>query len=344
MGEGSIFVISDCHLGLIGKSKGIVSEPEHVGQFLNWLIRLKEGETVKIKLGPWGNGRKEKVLKPPERLLLIGDILELWDAPDRGIEYCSRPIFELLQKLDCPKVYLLGNHDYDLKPLIGTYPSGNNTLTIMEDYYPIQADKKSTFTVKMGDRDYIFVHGYQFDKLFTFQPWKKLGGIRSGATAFGDYGDIFVGLLILSIAVAIFNYALLLLSPLSLPSTITSIVNLMFPLLQFAMPGFLGLSQSFWSLLYPYLGVVGNLGLVVLWLLLGGPRFFYLYARKIWNKLVGTRYNRKASVSGILSWWNRFAKNRETKSKNLRIVYGHTHLIDVIESDELMQLRVRERK
>nr|MDO8082280.1 hypothetical protein [Candidatus Freyarchaeota archaeon] len=333
MGEGSIFVISDCHLGLVGeKSKGIVSEPEKVGQFLNWLIRLKDGEKTKIKLGPWGNGRKEKVLKPPEKLLLIGDILELWDATDRGIEYCSRPIFDLLEKLRCEKIYLLGNHDYDLKPLIGTYPSGEHTMSILEDYYPIQEDEKSILTLKMGKRDYMFIHGYQFDKIFRFQPWKHLSDIRSGALAFGNYGDLFVGLLFLGIAVAVFNYILLQLSPLSSPSA--SVLNFLFPLLQF-LPGFLGLSQSFWSSLLPIFTFLGNAGLILLWLILGGPRFFYLYARKIWNKLVGTRYNRKASVSGILTWWNRFAKNRDVKSKDLRIVYGHTHLIDVIMPDEL---------
>jgi hypothetical protein len=341
-GKGSIFVISDCHLGLIGKEKGIVSEPEHVGQFLNWLIHLKEGEPFKIKLGPWGNGRKEKVLKPPERLLLIGDILELWDAPDRGIEFCTRPIWELLAKLDCPKVYILGNHDYDLKPLLGTYPSGDYTLTFIEDYYPTQVDengKKIWLPVKMGDRDYIFVHGYQFDKLFSsIAPWKKLGSIRSGALAFGDYGDIFVALLFLSIVVFIFNYVITMLSPLTFPSTITSLVNFMFPYLQFIMPSFLGVPQSIWSMLYPYLAVVGNLGLIVLWLLIGGPRWFYLYARKIWNRLVGTRYNRKDSINGINRWWNGFAKGRNIKGKDIRIVYGHTHLIDIIDTKDIEEI------
>lgn len=334
MGNGSVIVISDCHLGLVGgaeKRRGIVCEPEKLGQFLNWLALLESGEKVKIKLGPWGNGRREKVLKPPEKLLLIGDILELWDASDREIDYCSRPIFEQLNKLKCEKIYLLGNHDYDLKPLIGVYPSGESTLSIMEDYYPAQEEGgKRVSTLKMGDREYLFVHGYQFDKLFAFQPWKLLPNIRSGALAFGRYGDLFVGLLVLGIVMAVFNYLLMQCSPGS------SILSWLFPLLQF-FPSFLGLSQGFWNSLIPIFSVFGNGALLLLWLILGGPRIFYLYGRKIWNRLVGTRYNRKASINGILGWWKRLSKKREVTAKNLKIVYGHTHLVDVIMPDELRE-------
>ncbi|MEX2750630.1 MAG: hypothetical protein Q6366_001965, partial [Candidatus Freyarchaeota archaeon] len=66
MGGGSIIVISDCHLGLVAggeKEKGIVCEPEKLGQFLSWLIRLEGGEKFSVKLGPWGGERREKVLK-----------------------------------------------------------------------------------------------------------------------------------------------------------------------------------------------------------------------------------------------------------------------------------------
>ncbi|MEM3585889.1 MAG: metallophosphoesterase [Candidatus Jordarchaeaceae archaeon] len=333
MGNGSFIVISDCHLGLVGgveKRKGIVCEPEKLGQFLNWLSLLEKGEKIKIKLGPWGNHR-EKVLKPPEKLVLIGDILELWDASDREIDYCSRPIFEQLNKLKCEKIYLLGNHDYDLKPLIGVYPSGETTLSIIEDYYPVQEEKKRVSTVKIGDREYLFVHGYQFDRLFAFQPWKLLPSIRSGAVAFGKYGDLFIGLLVLGIIMAIFNYTLMQYSPTSLGA-----LSMMFPILQL-FPSFLGLSQSLWNSLVPIFSIFGNGALLLLWLILGGPRIFYLYGRKVWNRLVGTRYNRKASINGILGWWKRFSKNKEVTAKNLRIVYGHTHLIDVITPDELRE-------
>ncbi len=332
MGKGSVFVISDTHLGLVPspeeKRKGLICEPDKVGQFVNWLIRLKNGEKAKIKLGPWGDGRKEKVLKPPDKFLLIGDVMELWDATDRAVDYCSRPIFELLQKLNCEKIYLLGNHDFDLVPMTGVYPSGDSTLSIVEDHYPSQSEEeeksegKKVLTLRLGERDYLFVHGYQFDRIFRFQPWKFLPGIRSGAIAFGRYGDLFIGLLVLGLIVTVFNFVFLQYYPLA----------------------FLGLNLNFWDYVLPFLSVLGNPALILLWAILGSPRIFYLYGRKIWNRAVGTRYNRGASINGILSWWRRFSKKRVVESKNLRLVYGHTHLIDAILPGELSKIIGKEKK
>jgi hypothetical protein len=291
---------------------------------------LREGETAEIKLGSWGDGRRSrvKVLKPPEKFLMLGDVLELWDATDRGVDLDSRPIFNLLEKLNCEKIYILGNHDYDLKPYVGTYPSGETKLRIFEEYYPVQdggdystvrGEQRKVSTLRVGDRDYLFVHGYQFDRIFRYQPWKLFPNIRSGALAFGSYGNLFVGLLALSAAVAVFDY---------------------FLLRYYSVFGFLGLSMSFLGSLVPIFSVLGNTALILLWLVLGFPRIFYLYARGVWNRVAGTRYNHRASVRGILSWWGRFSKGRVVNSNDLRVVYGHTHLIDVINSDELNKAKV----
>ncbi|MGQ9720352.1 MAG: hypothetical protein ACUVXA_03410 [Candidatus Jordarchaeum sp.] len=332
MGDGSFFVISDTHLGLVPgpeeKSKGVICEPDKVGQFVNWLIRLRNGEKTMIKLGPWGNGRKEKVLKPPEKLILNGDILELWDATDRAIDYSSRPIFDLFQRLKCEKIYILGNHDYDLQPLTGAYPSGEQTMSIVKELYPSQSEEgkkdgdKKVITLKKGDRDYLFLHGYQFDRIFRFHPWKLLPGVRSGALAFGRYGDLFIGLLFLGIIAVVLNSIFIQWNPLS----------------------FLGFNIGFWNWVIPFLTVVGNPALIFLWAVLGSPRIFYLYGRKVWNRVVGTRYNRKVSIKGILSWWRRFSKNRTVTGKKLRIIYGHTHLFDAVLPDELSKFSRKKEK
>jgi len=334
MGEGSIIVISDCHLGLVGgeRKKGVVCEPEKLGQFLSWLIRLKNGEKISVVLGPWSKGRGEKVLKPPEKVVLIGDIIELWDAADSAIEYCSRPIFELLGKLDCEKIYLLGNHDYDLKSLVGVYPSGEHTLNIVDDCYPVQEEggekSRRVVTLRKGDRDYLFVHGYQFDRIFRFQPWKFLPNIRSGAVAFGGYGDLFIGLLFLSTAAwalkHVFSQRLLsLVSQALLGSALPALFAL------------LSLSLGFWWTVLPVLNTLGSEAAILIWAILGAPRIIYLYGRKIWNRLVGTRYNREASIRGLRRWWAKFSEKKAVDSENLRIVYGHTHLADVILPEEL---------
>ncbi|MFX1519818.1 MAG: metallophosphoesterase [Promethearchaeota archaeon] len=321
-------MISDTHFGLISgsleKEEGMFCEPEKVGQFVNWLIRLKNGNagsTDKITLmKPWSSGEcEDKTLKPPDKLIMIGDILELWDADDRAIDFCSRPIFDLLSKLNCEKIYLLGNHDYGLHSLNGIYPSGEQTLTIVKDHYPFQSKKeeekvgKKVLTLRKGNRDYLFLHGHQFDKFFRFLPWRQLSKIRSGAVAFGRYGDIFIVLFLLGIIIAGFNLCI-----------------------QSSLLSFLDLNLSFWGLLSPLLlTVFGNAGLILLWAILGIPRIFYLYGRDLVNRFTGIRYQREKSMKGILGWWQRFSKDRVMVSENLRIVYGHTHLADEISSKEL---------
>jgi hypothetical protein len=190
----------------------------------------------------------------------------------------------------------------------------------------------------VGNRDYVFVHGYQFDRIFTYQPWKLFPNIRSAALAFGSYGNLFIGLLALSSVITVFTYLLI-----NYSSSIPSFLNLAFPFMQY-LPVFLGLNQNDLHYWIANLTLLGNVSLIILWLVLGFPRIFYLYARDIWNKLAGTRYNHRASVKGVLNWWDRFSKNKIVKSKDLRIVYGHTHLIDIIDSNELSQAKGKGKK
>ncbi|MEM1658896.1 MAG: metallophosphoesterase [Candidatus Jordarchaeales archaeon] len=335
MGDGSIIVISDCHLGLVsgGRTKGVVCEPDKLGQFLSWLIRLERGEKFTVALGPWGGGRSEKVLKAPEKVILLGDIVELWDAADREVDQCSRPIFDLLGRMRCEKIYVLGNHDYDLKSLVGTYPSGEQTLKIVEECYPEQVEDGRVVTLEKGDRGYLFVHGYQFDKIFRFHPWKLLPGVRSGAIAFGKYGDVFVALLIISVLAWLLDYFAAHQAALGATALIQTLLLVGFPA-QLAALSLLSLS-GYWATLHPVLSVLGNSALILLWAILGGPRIVYLYGRRVWSRLVGTRYNREASIRGLHSWWRRFSRGRAVDAKNLRVVYGHTHLIDMIPPEEL---------
>lgn len=331
MSHGSVFVISDTHLGL---RDGVSCEPEKLGQFLNWLIHLKNCDLrkndAKISLGPYdpkGRKRVDKFLKPPDRLILLGDILELWEATDREVELSSRPIFNLLERLDCEKIYVLGNHDYDLLKMSGVYPSGEQQLNIITEYYPSQNDEQGksglqkASTLKMGDRDYLFLHGYQFDKSFGgfFHPWKRFGGLRSAALGFGGYADLFVLLFFLGLAIGILNYLFLLFSP----------------------SNFFGFNLSLLSSVVSFLSFLSYPGLLIPLGLLGAPRIFYSYGRKIWSKLFGTRYDPHASARGILRWWERFSKRREIAAKNLRIVYGHTHHINVY---DLKEARSRKEK
>jgi hypothetical protein len=190
----------------------------------------------------------------------------------------------------------------------GVYPSGEQSLSILKEYYPPQTGQKEkdrhkeVSTLRMGDRDYLFLHGYQFDKSFgvPFHPWKHFGGLRSAALAFGGYAELFVILLFLGLAVFSLRYIAALYPPISFLNGVLS-----------------------------FLSFLANPILLFLWTVIAGPRIFYSYGRRIWSRVFGTRYNREASVKGLRSWLKTFSRGRDLSNKNLRIVYGHTHQIHV---------------
>jgi UDP-2,3-diacylglucosamine pyrophosphatase LpxH len=153
-------VISDLHLG------GKECNHKEIYHFLEW-IRDLENQSRKIKLK---NG--EITIKNPDKIILLGDVLELWDPRDGDrnnvIKDCMRP-FSLLFNINCDKIYVLGNHDDSLRELqrkINCETLENGTgFEIYNWHYP-QKDKKSGVAkgIKIGNRSYFFLHGHQFDK------------------------------------------------------------------------------------------------------------------------------------------------------------------------------------
>ncbi|MCM1565344.1 MAG: hypothetical protein NC238_05245 [Dehalobacter sp.] len=84
----SVIAVSDVHLG----SKK--SNHKEFSKFLDWLVALEKegGKTVK-------SCRKEILLKPPEKLILLGGILELWSPEDEDIKYTVQRSIEPFGKL-----------------------------------------------------------------------------------------------------------------------------------------------------------------------------------------------------------------------------------------------------
>ena len=69
------------------------------------------------------------------------------------------------------------------------------------------------------------------------------------------------------------------------------------------------------------------------------PRLFVSIARPIWNKLPKRhRYNRKAAAEGFVDWWKSFLQGKDNFPSRIHIVYGHTHLTDLISKQELEEL------
>ena len=120
----------------------------------------------------------------PSMILLLGDILDLWDPEksDRSynIKRGAQPL-SLLHDIKCDKIYVVGNHDQDLYELADVLEKDKDSLILgsykMEIYrrhYPLNVDKG----IMIGDLKYAFLHGHQFDKVQITEPINKALGIR----------------------------------------------------------------------------------------------------------------------------------------------------------------------
>ena len=174
----SYIVVSDVHLG----SK--LCNFDQFCSFLEWLLDLKDSpKTIQSN-----DGAIE--IESPEKVVLLGDILELWDPwdgdRDHVVKQCLRPL-SLLSNLSCDKIYVMGNHDdaiknYDEK--IDYEMFRNKTkLDVWNRHYP---DEYAG--IRIGGRSYFFLHGHQYDKsqavLATVSkllggPWDPVGWCNS---------------------------------------------------------------------------------------------------------------------------------------------------------------------
>lgn len=83
----------------------------------------------------------------------------------------SRSLLEKIIELPCEKVYVLGNHDKSLENFAAqTYALKNGDLEIFYRHFPETAESEY---VTIGERNYYFIHGHQFDK--DMRKFKRLG-------------------------------------------------------------------------------------------------------------------------------------------------------------------------
>lgn len=171
----SIIVVADTHFGL--DQPGQAADPKAFADFLKWIKQLEENGKETLKTGPWVSIEESMPLLPPEKIILLGDILELWDASSKSIDISTRYIIQLLSELNCEKIYVLGNHDHELAEVGMRYPLGPSDVRIIEN----------ECWVSKGTENYCFLHGHQFDKLFVLPSWTWMAPIRKAALAFGSY-------------------------------------------------------------------------------------------------------------------------------------------------------------
>ncbi|MBU7017563.1 MAG: metallophosphoesterase [Theionarchaea archaeon] len=292
-----IIVVADTHFGL-KKGKINMSMPGYLAHFLEWVNNL-ESEPVQIIEGDIKEENlRMKNISSPEKIIFLGDLLELWDSKNETLAANVLTLLPTLSDIEAEKIYILGNHDDILTRIVlktphtgeyMEYPLGKSALKVFPDRYPpLTEDMKGPATVAYGEEHYLFIHGHQFDKDFTgpltiYKTYPLLRTVSNSLT-------IYVPVLLVT-------------------SLLAGIVNWIFD------KSFLwGDPHIFWLLLSLSIPWIGT-----------------SVARPFWNQVAGMRYREEETVKSFMYWWNHNL-NPELLSENVNVVYGHTHFLNFIPS------------
>jgi UDP-2,3-diacylglucosamine pyrophosphatase LpxH len=189
-------VVSDVHLG------DETSEYIAFSEFLDWVgVLEKEGKkTIKAS-------GKKILIKPPEKLILLGDILELWSPYKEDMKYTVQRSIEPFGKLaglECEKIFVLGNHDESLADYLdvvtklkrkkcikeNVFKINNSDFKIINHHYPENPEDRKKGFLQIGNYKYFFIHGQQFDRFFvTLGPLSNIPAHTSEIS--GTFSRIF---------------------------------------------------------------------------------------------------------------------------------------------------------
>jgi UDP-2,3-diacylglucosamine pyrophosphatase LpxH len=128
-----------------------------------------------------------ETLAEPQKIILLGDMLDLWISRDsntvRPYLQSFVPLSSLLA-LHKKVVYLVGNHDwivkhYADKPFELPSPA---PFKVCGDSYPPKTDGRMKGE-RIGKRTYVFLHGHQFDPIFRHQSMLRFGDFMGFSSA-----------------------------------------------------------------------------------------------------------------------------------------------------------------
>jgi UDP-2,3-diacylglucosamine pyrophosphatase LpxH len=164
--EESIIIVSDVHLG----GKG--AHHDKFCEFLNWIKNFPQRSSgVQCKMeGDLQTSELEIDFVPPTKLILLGDIIDLWDPEDQDrnnvIRRSLKPL-SILHTLTCEKVYVTGNHDADVGEMFGdknSFSWGDGySFSIYSRHYPEPDTSQVHHGLAVNQTNYTFLHGHQFD-------------------------------------------------------------------------------------------------------------------------------------------------------------------------------------
>jgi UDP-2,3-diacylglucosamine pyrophosphatase LpxH len=178
----SIIVVSDLHLG-----GGIDPDTKNrFCRFVDAIARIKPGTPSDDSSG-FSTGHAMKYLRKPKKIILLGDILELWDARNQNrdnVFFDAAVPFAKLQEMDADVLYVTGNHDENIGDIIDAdkgcarkescdfVTRGTKKFSIFKRSYTPNENRG----VNVDGIYYAFLHGHQFDpEQFTYTISKCTG-------------------------------------------------------------------------------------------------------------------------------------------------------------------------
>ncbi len=320
MSDGPILVISDTHFGFETESAArfqrfmtYLTNSVQSGRLIVKTSNEQSDEVAKMVLS-------EESLEAPQKIILLGDILDLWISRDSNT---LRPyqesfnIFNSLIALNVEIVYLFGNHDCIMWKYKGKHSlPGGAFFTVYRFGYPNKKGSDGRWKgEKIGERTYFFLHGHQFDLFFRHESVLRFGNFMgfSSATAGGFTGFGLLGAIVFFLTVGV------VFSPLFI-NWLPSLLNSITPLEQSSMIAVLTLFGGW------LVGAIAFLG--VLWLFTSLARWYYDYSlhpghvRNVKNNKNTTSTLRKMIQRHIGD--SNFARVARSIDADV-IVCGHTH-------------------
>lgn len=138
--DRSVIVVSDLHFG--GGE-----DTETVTRFCHFLDCLRSGNLKITKAGADAGTCPEKML-PPAKIILLGDILELWDprGQDRNCALLDALVpFLKLRELRCNVIYVTGNHEEDMgEPVMTVDSAAGKRSSLWQQAFRIFTGKENS--------------------------------------------------------------------------------------------------------------------------------------------------------------------------------------------------------
>jgi len=296
----SWIVISDTHIGGNPQGSNIPNDND-LCCFLDWVKHLEgKGEPIIVKTE---DKRYERTIIPPSKIVLLGDILELWDPENSDRSYNIKrgaEPFSLIDEMKCDKIYVVGNHDQDLYELADVLQKdksalnlGDHKLEVFKRHYPLNVIKG----IRIGEIRYAFLHGHQFDKMQITELINKKLRIRF------DPIDVVQDISNISIVKPVFK---------DKRPTVVYIISLGFTVILW---NYMQAQPGLWSI--PYALLVSYV------VLTPAVKIIAKLQADIWNKFLKKRARDKTVEEVIEEGYY----NESSDKMNVDVViFGHTHI------------------